>query len=303
LILNFILIIEIFRFFNFLIFNINFSFENFEKKFIIFLLLLIILSIIIIEEKLINLINLKLILLISLFFFLSINLFLIYFFFELSILPILFIILIKGSQIEKLKSSNYLLFYSIFFSIPFLIIIFIKKNQFLFIFLKIKINYLFLIIFLLIFLIKTPLFLIHFWLPKVHVEASTQRRIILAGLLLKFGTFGLFLIIKLIIKVILFKIIYLSLIGLTLINIITIIQRDIKSFLACSSIVHINFLIFNILIIIKIRKFSSFIIIISHGLISTIIFFIIGEIYKFNIRRLIYFIKNIFFNNFKIFLF
>jgi NADH:ubiquinone oxidoreductase subunit 4 (subunit M) len=118
--------------------------------------------------------------------------------------------------------------------------------------------------------------------------------------LLKFGTYGLFLLIKLIIKIILIKLLILSLIGLTLINIITIIQRDIKSFLAFSSIVHINFLVFNILILIKIRKTSSFIIIISHGFISTLIFFIIGEIYKFNIRRLLYFFKNIFFNNFKI---
>jgi NADH:ubiquinone oxidoreductase subunit 4 (subunit M) len=74
-------------------------------------------------------------------------------------------------------------------------------------------------------------------------------------------------------------------------------QRDLKAFLAFSRIVHINFLVFNYLIINKIRKFSSFVIIISHGFISTILFYLVGEIYKYNNSRLFYFMKRVFFNN------
>jgi NADH:ubiquinone oxidoreductase subunit 4 (subunit M) len=76
-------------------------------------------------------------------------------------------------------------------------------------------------------------------------------------------------------------------------------QRDLKAFLAFSRIVHINFLVFNYLIINKIRKFSSFVIIISHGFISTILFYLVGEIYKYNNSRLFYFMKRVFFNNWK----
>jgi len=123
----------------------------------------------------------------------------------------------------------------------------------------------------------------------------------LAGFLLKLGTYGIILIIKLLIKRLLNFIFLLRTFGIILINIINLIQRDLKSFLAYSSIIHINFLIINLLILKKISKFSSLIIILSHGFISTIIFFIIGEIYKYNIRRLFYFIKNIFYYNYKIF--
>ena len=44
-----------------------------------------------------------------------------------------------------------------------------------------------------LFLVKAPLFMFHLWLPKAHVEAPTCASILLAGLLLKLGTYGLFL--------------------------------------------------------------------------------------------------------------
>lgn len=152
---------------------------------------------------------------------------------------------------------------------------------------------------LVLFIIKIPIYLFHFWLPKVHVEASTPSRIILAGLLLKFGTFGINFFIKILRKTFLIVFFIISLIGIIFSNIICLIQRDLKAFLAFSRVVHINFLIFNFIVLNKIRKFSSFIIIISHGLISTILFYLVGEVYKFNNSRLFYFIKRVFFNNWK----
>jgi NADH:ubiquinone oxidoreductase subunit 4 (subunit M) len=227
------------------------------------------------------------------------NFFIFYFSFELIIIPILLIILRGGRQIEKLKRSNFFIFYSIFFSFPFLIIL-LKINSFLnIISIKFKINRIFLFFITILFLIKIPIYLFHFWLPKVHVEASTPARIILAGLLLKFGTFGINFFLKIINKTFFILFFIISLIGIIFSNIICLIQRDLKSFLAFSRIVHINFLIFNFLIINKLRKFSSFIIIISHGFISTILFYLVGEIYKYNNSRLFYFIKRIFFNNWK----
>lgn len=136
-------------------------------------------------------------------------------------------------------------------------------------------------------------------MPKVHVEASTEARIILAGLLLKLGGFGLLIVIKILKNLIFIIVLLLSFLGFTLTNLLVIFQSDIKSFLAFSSVVHINFVIISFIIINKINKFSSFFIIIRHGFVSVLLFYFIGEIYKINIRRKFYFIKNLFFNNYK----
>lgn len=252
-----------------------------------------------IKENNFNNFNYWVLIILRFIFFIRHNFFLFYFSFEIIILPILLIIIRGGRQIEKLKRRNFFIFYSIFFSFPFLIIL-LKINLFFnSINIKFKINNIFLRFILILFLIKIPIYLFHFWLPKVHVEASTPSRIILAGLLLKFGTFGLKFFIKILRKTFLLIFLLISLIGIIFSNIICLIQRDLKAFLAFSRIVHINFLIFNFFILNKIRKFSSFIIIISHGFISTILFYLVGEIYKFNNSRLFYFIKRIFFNNWK----
>jgi NADH:ubiquinone oxidoreductase subunit 4 (subunit M) len=71
------------------------------------------------------------------------------------------------------------------------------------------------------------------------------------------------------------------------------IQSDTKSFLAYSSIIHINFLFFILLILNNFVKTSSFLIIISHGFISSLLFFFIGEFYKIESTRFIYYFKNI----------
>jgi len=92
----------------------------------------------------------------------------------------------------------------------------------------------------------------------VHVEASTERRIILAGFLLKIGTYGLILILKIILKRLLIFVFFLRFLGILLINIINLIQSDLKSFLAYSSVIHINFLIINIIIIKKNIKIFFF---------------------------------------------
>jgi NADH:ubiquinone oxidoreductase subunit 4 (subunit M) len=129
------------------------------------------------------------------------------------------------------------------------------------------------------------------------VEASTSARIILAGLLLKFGTQGFYRFIKFIVFFNNFILIIISLFGVLLGSLICLFQRDVKSLIAFSSVVHISFLLFIFLNFVSFSKTSSFILIISHGLISTIIFYLVGEFVHFNLSRLIYFFNRIFINN------
>lgn len=117
-----------------------------------------------------------------------------YFFFELTLIPVLILILGWGYQPERLTASFYIFFYTLFGSLPLLIIImtFIKEGggsffshptQF-----KRGVELAFLAS---AFLIKTPIYFSHIWLPKAHVEAPVAGSIILAGLMLKLGSLGL----------------------------------------------------------------------------------------------------------------
>ncbi len=124
-----------------------------------------------------------------------------YIFFELSLIPTLLIILGWGIQPERIRAGRYLMIYTLLGSLPLLCCIvymdfhcgsikmFLPTVE---IFFFRKFDYSILCFFwIFAFLVKLPIYGVHLWLPKAHVEAPVAGSMVLAGLLLKLGAYGL----------------------------------------------------------------------------------------------------------------
>lgn len=225
-------------------------------------------------------------------FFIPRNIISLYIFFELSIFPILIILLGYGSQIEKINSSYYLLFYAAFCSFPFLFVYLNLDFSFLMVYFDCVLSWELTFILTLAFIIKFPVYFLHLWLPKAHVEAPTTARILLAGLLLKLGTAGFLRILKSISLCHINIWLFIAFIGIILAAFSCIFQRDAKALAAYSSITHIRFLLFSLLFINLTGKTRRLIIIVAHGYTSTLIFYFIGEFYHIRSSRILYFLNS-----------
>jgi len=294
----FFLIFLLFFFnFNFIIFNIEIIFGLDLLSFGLILLSVWICALIIISRNkiLLNkqnynyfLFNVLLLLLLLLLAFRRINLFIFYVFFESSLIPTIFLIFGWGYQPERLQAGLYLLFYTLFASLPLLIVLFYILENFCtlnFIFLKEFRLESFLFYFFLVFafLVKIPIFIVHLWLPKAHVEAPVSGSIILAGVLLKLGGYGLIrvfsIVLNLSIKLNIFWVV-LSLVGGFLVSLICLRQIDLKALVAYSSVAHISLVIGGLIVLTRWGWGFSYTLIIAHGLCSSGLFFLVNLFYE-----------------------
>nr|YP_010175158.1 NADH dehydrogenase subunit 4 [Olidiana longisticka]QSJ61364.1 NADH dehydrogenase subunit 4 [Olidiana longisticka] len=231
-------------------------------------------------------------------FFFSLNLFLMYIFFELSLIFMIIMLLGWGYQPERLVSGLYLLFYTVFSSLPFfLLILYLYNFSFSFFFdYLICLSSSFLLYFILMFsfLVKAPMFILHFWLPKAHVQASVAGSMILAGLMLKLGGYGIIRFMFMF-EVMFIKNSYIlySLViwGSVLVSLICLIQGDMKMMVAYSSISHMGLCLLGMLSMNLFGLVGSYILMIGHGICSSGLFCLANIFYLRSNSRSFYMIK------------
>lgn len=219
--------------------------------------------------------------------FIRFNLILFYIYFEMRLVPVFLLILGWGYQVDRIQAGFYIILYTMLGSFPlFIFIIYLYQIVDSLIIDLVQLIYLswyIYIIIILAFLIKIPIYFVHLWLPKAHVEAPLRGSIILAGVILKLGSYGLirFLIIFIDIMNNLNKfILIIRLIGGIYSRLICLNQVDIKKLVAYSSVVHIRILLGGLLTLNNWGLIGALLIIVSHGLCSSGLFCLVNINYE-----------------------
>ena len=134
------------------------------------------------------------------------------------------------------------------------------------------------------FAVKVPLFPVHTWLPLAHTEAPTAGSVILAGVLLKLGTYAILRFVLGFVPdaVVAYavEIAVLSIIGIVYAGLICWVQRDVKKLVAYSSVSHLGFCILGMFALNMVGLQGSVLYMINHGLSTGALFFCIGMMYE-----------------------
>ena len=238
--------------------------------------------------------------------FCCISFFWFYVLFELILIPMILLIGIWGSRKRKIKATYQFFIYTMigsFFLLISLIYIYIYSHTFdvrllNIIFFPEEIQYFLWIFIFIAFAIKTPLFPFHIWLPEAHVEAPTTGSIILAGILLKLGIYGMlrFLILSFKIATVYFiPFVYLiSILGILYISINILSQIDLKKIIAYSSIIHMSFSVIGIFNMSLLGISGGVYMMLYHGFVSSSLFLLIGILYSRYHTRILFYYKGLF---------
>nr|YP_007625428.1 NADH dehydrogenase subunit 4 [Polypterus ansorgii]ADG95162.1 NADH dehydrogenase subunit 4 [Polypterus ansorgii] len=216
-----------------------------------------------------------------------------YIMFEATLIPTLIIITRWGNQAERLNAGTYFLFYTLTGSLPLLIallylyntagslsmlsmnLITIHPDNWAHTFLWAAC--------LIAFLVKMPLYGVHLWLPKAHVEAPIAGSMILAAVLLKLGGYGMIrmtIMLEPATKSLAYPFIILALWGIIMTGSICMRQSDMKSLIAYSSVSHMGLVASGILIQTSWGFTGAIILMIAHGLTSSALFCLANTTYE-----------------------
>nr|YP_009123704.1 NADH dehydrogenase subunit 4 [Euastacus armatus]AJN90578.1 NADH dehydrogenase subunit 4 [Euastacus armatus] len=210
--------------------------------------------------------------------------------FESSLIPMLILILGWGYQPERIQAGIYMLFYTLFASLPLLVsllslyslmgsssmgLMFSVSGS------SLKILWYFCTIFA--FLVKLPLYMFHLWLPKAHVEAPVAGSMILAGVLLKLGGYGLIRILTIfsdINKVFSWLWVSIGILGGVIVSLMCLRQVDMKSLIAYSSVAHMGLVLSGLIVGSVWGLNGAVVVMVGHGLCSSGLFCLANMVYE-----------------------
>ncbi len=134
------------------------------------------------------------------------------------------------------------------------------------------------------FAVKVPLFPLHTWLPLAHTEAPAAGSVILAGVLLKLGTYGLYRFVLPMVPAAVVRyapeIAVLAITGIIYASLICWVQSDLKRLVAYSSVAHLGFCVLGLVALNPLGAQGSILYMINHGLSTGALFFLVGMIYE-----------------------
>ncbi len=239
--------------------------------------------------------------------FVALDLFFFYVMWEVMLIPMYFIIGVWGGE-NRLYAAIKFFIYTMFGSLLMLVAILalvhfvgVRTGTYSFAYGHLMANlaglgplaYWFFGAFFLAFAIKVPMFPFHTWLPDAHVEAPTAGSVILAGILLKMGTYGFlrfafpFFPAVALHPAIQTGIVVLSLIGIIYGGLVAMVQPDFKKLVAYSSVAHLGFVMLGIWALTLQSVQGALMVMINHGISTGALFFLVGMIYERRHSRLI----------------
>jgi len=231
--------------------------------------------------------------------FCMLDLILFYVFFESVLIPMFLIIGVWGSRERKIRAAYqfflYTLIGSLFMLLAILLIYFQVGTTDLQVLMTTEFSerrqFFLWLAFFLSFAVKVPMIPFHIWLPEAHVEAPTSGSVILAGILLKLGTYGfLRFSIPLFPEATVYftPLIYtLSVLGIIYASFTTLRQIDLKKIIAYSSVAHMGFVTLGLFSLNTQGIEGAILLMLSHGFVASALFLCIGILYDRTHTRLI----------------